>query len=85
MTAEWVAAASIRPDPWRQPPHSPVRCTRAVAADGSVLRFLHNWSWSAAELTAPSVVTDLLSGGEIAAGDAAQLGPWDVRVLVERP
>jgi beta-galactosidase len=82
--AQSLASTSIDADPWRQPPHSPVRCTRAVAADGSVLRFLHNWSWKAAELTAPGAVTDLLSGGELAAGDTAQLGPWGVRVLVER-
>jgi beta-galactosidase len=82
--AEWVASTSVGPDLWRQPPDSSVRCTTAVAADGSVLRFLHNWSWAPAELTLPNAATDLLSGGELAVGDIVRLGPWDVRVLAER-
>jgi beta-galactosidase len=82
--SEWVASTSIGPDLWRQPPDSSVRCTSAVAGDGSVLRFLHNWSWAPAELTLPHAATDLLSGGELTGGDLVRLGPWDVRVLVER-
>jgi beta-galactosidase len=83
--AEWLASTSIEPDPWRQPPQSSVRCTGAVAADGSVLRFVHNWSWTPAGLTVPQAAADVLSRGELAAGDSIELGPWDVRVLVERP
>jgi beta-galactosidase len=84
VVAEWVAATSVKPDRWRQPPDSSVRSTSAVAADGSVLRFVHNWSWTPAELSLPHAAADLLSGGEFAAGDTIPLGSWDVRVLVER-
>ena len=82
--AEWLASTSVEADAWRQPPHSSVRCTAAVRADGSVLRFVHNWSWTAAELTVPRAAADVLSGGELAAGDTVHVGSWDVRVLVER-
>ena len=60
-------------------------CTAAVTGGGSVLRFLHSWSWTTGEVTVPRAVTDLLSGGELAAGTRVRLGSWDVRVLVERP
>jgi beta-galactosidase len=83
--AEWLVSTSVAPDPWRQPPHSSVRCTAAITADGSVLRVVHNWSWNHAQLTVPRAAADVLSGGELAAGDTVQLGSWDVRVLVERP
>ena len=82
--AEWLASTSIEPDPWRQPAHSPVRCTAAVTPDGSVLRLVHNWSWTPAELTVPAAAEDLLSGAELRSGDTVRLGRWDVRVLVER-
>jgi beta-galactosidase len=57
----------------------PWRCTAAAAGD-SVLRFVHNWSWEPAELALPGRARDLLSGDAV---DALQLGPWDVRVLVD--
>jgi beta-galactosidase len=81
---EWLASTSIEPDAWRQPPQASVHCTAADAGDGSVLRFVHNWSWTPAELPVPFAAEDLLSGGELRAGDTVRLGPWDVRVLVER-
>jgi beta-galactosidase len=82
--AEWLASTSIEPDPWRQPAESSIRCTAAVTEGGSVLRFVHNWSWTVGGFTVPRAVTDVLSGGEFGAGDTVQLSSWDVRVLVER-
>lgn len=32
----------------------------------------------------PAAARDVLSDDEIEAGEALELGPWDVRVLVER-
>jgi beta-galactosidase len=82
--ARWLASTSVDPDAWRRPPESSVRCTAAGAADGSVLRFVHNWSWTPTQLALPHAADDLLSGERLGAGDTAPLGPWDVRVLVER-
>jgi beta-galactosidase len=82
--AEWLASTSIEPDPWRQPPRSSVRCTSAETDAGSVLRFVHNWGWTPAVLPLPRGADDLLSGAGLEAGDTVELGPWEVRVLVER-
>jgi len=81
--AQWLASTSVGPDPWRQPPESSVRCTSARGADGSVLRFVHNWSWSPAELSVPGGAADLLSGEFLATGGTVHLGPWDARIFVE--
>jgi beta-galactosidase len=81
--ANWLASTSIEPDPWRQPPQFSVRCTAADTASRSVLRFVHNWGWEPTRLRLPCAVIDLLAGEGFAAGDTVQLGPWDVRVLVE--
>ena len=83
--AEWLAATSLPANPWRQPFASSLTCSSAVAADGRVLRFVHNWSWDPAELLLPAAAGDVLSGESHEAGDALTLGPWDVRVLAERP
>jgi beta-galactosidase len=79
--AEWIAAKTLPDDQWRQHPGSSMTCTSAVAADGSVLRFVHNWSWNDEQLPVPEPVSDLLSGASLHSGEALALGPWDVRVL----
>jgi beta-galactosidase len=76
--AEWLAETSLPADPWRSA--SAVRCTTADAGDAA-LRFVHNWSWEPADLALPARARDLLSDDEV---EVLQLGPWDVRVLVER-
>jgi beta-galactosidase len=61
----------------------PVTATGATAADGRRLRFLHNWSWDAAAVTAPVGCLDVLSSDRIEKGQAIKLAAWDVRVLAE--
>lgn len=81
--AEWVAAVSLPEDAWRRNRPQSVTCTSAVAADGATLRFVHNWSWDTVEFIVPGPVRDLLSDAALAAGEPLELGPWDVRILVE--
>jgi beta-galactosidase len=68
---------------WRAVPES-VTVTGATARDGRRLRFLHNWSWEPARVRLPAAVHDPLGGGGHDAGAEVTLGPWDVRVFVER-
>ncbi|MDX6331330.1 MAG: beta-galactosidase, partial [Streptomycetaceae bacterium] len=58
--------------------------TGARAADGRRLRFVSNWSGETAPVRLPVPVMDLLSGETLDAGTEFSLGPWDVRVLIER-
>lgn len=67
---------------WEDRPAS-VTSAGATAADGRRLRFLHNWSWEPATVTAPVTCTDVLSGKRIEHGDSISLTAWDVRVLAE--
>ncbi|MCW2875660.1 MAG: bga11 [Streptomyces oryziradicis] len=81
--ARWVAETTLPDDPWGDRPGS-VTVTGARAADGRRLRFVSNWSWETAPLRLPVPVMDLLSGETLDAGTEFSLGPWDVRVLIER-
>jgi beta-galactosidase len=76
----WACAG--HPQPWRPVPAS-VTSTGATAADGRRLRFLHNWSWRPAAVTAPVACQDVLGGQQIGAGAEIGLAAWDVRVLAE--
>ncbi len=80
--AAWAGPAAAG-DPWLELPAS-VTCTSARNRYGQRLRFVHNWSWEDAGLCVPVPVTDVLGGGELAATDGLTLGPWDVKVLLER-
>jgi beta-galactosidase len=75
-------ACPMRRAAWQPVPAS-VTATGATSADGRRLRFLHNWSWQTASVTAPVACRDVLGGKEIAAGDDIWLTAWDVRVLTE--
>jgi beta-galactosidase len=81
--ASWIAARSLHANPWSARPET-VTVTGARARDGRRLRFLSNWSWQPAAVPLPVPVHDLLSGAALDAGAELTLGPWDVRVLVER-
>jgi beta-galactosidase len=76
---EWIAPV----DAWR-PEHPSVTATSGTTGEGRTVRFVHNWSWDAVEFTLPAAVTDALDDTEYAAGDALPLGPWDVKILLER-
>jgi beta-galactosidase len=58
--------------------------TGATARDGRRIRFVHNWSWEPAGFPLPVAVRDVLGGADLEPGAELALGPWDVRVLVER-
>ncbi|WP_320779615.1 beta-galactosidase [Streptomyces sp. CRN 30] len=61
-----------------------VTATSATARDGSVLRFLTNWSFDPAVVRLPAAVRDAVTGERLPAGTRLELGASDVRVLVER-
>ncbi|RSM47521.1 beta-galactosidase [Actinoplanes sp. ATCC 53533] len=76
----WAAAG--RATGWPALPAS-VTCTGATASDGRRLRFLHNWSWQPALVTAPADCRDALTGKHLPAGRDIELAAWDVRILAE--
>ena len=76
----------LRPDPdvWAERPKT-VTVTSGRGPEGDFVRFVSNWSWEQTRLAMPAAVTDVLSGERLASGEELHLGPWDVRVLLERP
>jgi beta-galactosidase len=67
---------------WR--PQAPSQTvTGATNPAGERVRFVHSWSWEPSTFVLPGAVRDVLSGAELAAGTQLELGPWDVRVLLE--
>jgi beta-galactosidase len=75
-------AAPTVDDRWRATDAS-VTSTSATSLSGARLRFLHNWSWRTVALAIPAAARDVVSGARLAQGDELELGPWDVRILVE--
>ena len=71
----WIRPVSLTDLP------SSVTVTSATAADGRRVRFVHNWSWDDHSLDLPAPVHDVLSDEPV--NGKLELGPWDVRVLVE--
>ena len=82
--ARWLAVTSLDTDPWRSDRPDSVTCTSSVAADGRILRFLHNWGWEPMDYVLPTDACDLLSGAALSAERPLRLGAWDVRILLER-
>jgi beta-galactosidase len=80
----WVMAqAGLSPRIADMP--EPLRAATARNRDGERLWFLTNWS--ATEQTVPALPAagvDLLTDEPVGSGDPLALGPWDVRILVER-
>jgi beta-galactosidase len=61
-----------------------VRLNRARTSDGRRLWFLSNWSWSTHVLEAlPVGGTDLFNGQVLPSNGGLELGPWDMKILVE--
>ena len=78
----WADAGRVRA--WSGLPAG-VTCTGGTVADGRRVRFLHNWSFGAARVTAPLDCRDALNHKAVPGGSEVELGSWDVRVLVEDP
>jgi beta-galactosidase len=76
----------LRPDPdlFCDRPKT-VTVTSGRGLEGERVRFVSNWSWEQTALAMPVAATDVVSGEPIASGEELHLGPWDVRVLLERP
>ena len=54
----------------------------ATNAHDERIHVIHNWAWEPVRLGLPRPMTDLLTDtGDV---DTLDLGPWDVRVLVDR-
>lgn len=71
----WIRPVSLTDLP------SSVTVTSGTAADGRRVRFVHNWSWDDHSLDLPVPVHDVLSDEPV--NGKLELGPWDVRVLVD--
>ncbi|NUR97474.1 MAG: beta-galactosidase [Kribbellaceae bacterium] len=71
----------IKPAPSSDLPAS-VTVSCATAADGRRLRFVHNWSWDSVGVTLPGHAHDVLADQPV--GGKLELGPWDVRVLLDQ-
>ncbi|WP_344190402.1 beta-galactosidase [Kribbella karoonensis] len=71
----------IRPSPAGDLPGS-VTVTSATTADGRRLRFVHNWSWDEVSLDLDAQARDVL--GDVVVDGKLDLGPWDVRVLLDQ-
>jgi beta-galactosidase len=81
--ADWLAFTSLPSDPWRAARADTVTCTGADVP-GGVLRVVHNWSWQPAEFVLPAAVVDVFGEESLDAGAILVLGPWDVRIVMER-
>jgi beta-galactosidase len=63
----------------------PVRVTRSRAHTGQRLWFFSNWSMSPQTVGAmPAGGVELFDGSTLEPGDELLLGPWDIKVVVER-
>ncbi|SDL16220.1 beta-galactosidase [Glycomyces sambucus] len=76
---QWAATDTA----WN-PPNPTVTATSGTAGDGTTIHFLHNWSWTEAEVELPFAALDLLNDTSYASGASLHLGPWDVKVLREQ-
>jgi beta-galactosidase len=77
-------AVPAQQDAWQSLVDGPVTVTSATAG-GRRIRVVHNWSWDTVEIKVPVAVRDALDGGaaHVPEGGRLDLGPWDVKVLVE--
>ncbi|ALV45158.1 beta-galactosidase [Arthrobacter alpinus] len=55
----------------------------ATSANGTKIRFIHNWSWEPSTFTVPVKVRDLVSAETFEPGEELSLQAWDVRIVAE--
>ncbi|MEJ3750316.1 beta-galactosidase [Actinomycetes bacterium KLBMP 9797] len=77
--ATWLAPAPV--NGWGDLPPS-VTATTATAPHGERVHIVHNWCGEPTRVVAPVPLADVLDGGSVPAGEALDLGAWDVRVFV---
>lgn len=56
----------------------------ALTKNDQVLHFLFNWGWERVEAQIEKNCFDIESGEEISNQDKVTLGPWDVKILMEK-
>ncbi|MDQ1564448.1 MAG: beta-galactosidase, partial [Actinomycetota bacterium] len=83
--AEWMVASPIASE-WDSSNAPGVIVSSGVVENGSRVWFIHNWSSVESSLPLPSPTTELvdLDTGQAPTGTALSLGPWSVRILIER-
>jgi beta-galactosidase len=72
------------PDPWEGRAET-VTVTSARNGEGDRVFFVSNWSWEPTRVSMPVAGRDLLGSGTLRVDRELDLGPWDVRVLLEAP
>ncbi|MDQ0822293.1 hypothetical protein QFZ79_000040 [Arthrobacter sp. V4I6] len=82
LARDIAAWAARQGSAWR-PTSVSQTVTGATARNGEHLRFIRNWSWTPSSFKLPAAVQDVISGETFGYGDELDLGPWDVRVLVQ--
>ncbi len=80
---DWAVQVGSGTPSWRPATDSQTVSSSTNSA-GERVHVLHNWSWDPSSYPLPSAVRDAVSGEQLSAGDAVELGAWDVKVLVEQ-
>ena len=75
----WLAPD--RPQPWGELPPSVTVHSATNGADERI-HVVHNWSWQPKRLDLPGSMVDILTDTTDPL-ETLELGPWDVRVLLE--
>ena len=78
----WIDSGGAATNRWRSEDPS-MTVNSATNGQGERIHFVHNWSWEHTTLTIPTPAVDLLTQQELSIGHSLQLGPWDVRILME--
>ena len=80
---DWAVQVGSGTPSWR-PATGSQTVSSSTNSAGERVHVLHNWSWDPSSYPLPSAVRDAVSGEQLSAGDAVELGAWDVKVLVEQ-
>ena len=78
----WVAENSNGTPSWRSQLETQT-VSSSTNRDGERVHVIHNWSWTPGRFALPAAARDALSGETIDEDSPLELGPWDVRVVIE--